>query len=372
MIRLAIFLYGANLACTSTLTTTKGPAADKIFKTTANARGEERIVNTGLRKSLITLLLLLPFSVHGSVISSLLVFGDSLSDSGNAGILTGGVTTPTPISGNTFIPDFPYDRGLLPPALSNGPIWIEQFAAELGLPLTPSLAGGNDFAVGGSRMGSAGGNPFTSVSDSVAAFVMASDVTAGEDLPSDALYVIWGGGNDARDALFASPGPIIDAYVVGLLASIDALIAEGAQKFLIPNVPDIGKTPAVEAFGAEAAAGATALVGTFNAAAAPGLAARDGIAGVNIIEFDVFSLIGAAATFPSAFGLTNSDDACAASAACIAAPEGHLFWDGIHPTTKGHSLLAQGALRLVPEPGTTVLFASGLVLLALRRNFRAQ
>ena len=165
-------------------------------------------MNTSLRKSLITLLLLLPFSVHGSVISSLLVFGDSLSDNGNAGILTGGATTPTPISGNTFIPSLPYDRGLLPPAFSNGPIWIEQFAADLGLALTPSLAGGNNFAVGGSRMGSAGGNPFTSVSDSVAAFVAANDVTAGEDLPSDALYVIWGGGNDARDALFAPPGPI--------------------------------------------------------------------------------------------------------------------------------------------------------------------
>jgi cholinesterase len=49
----------------------------------------------------------------------LLVFGDSLSDMGNAG------------------------------RFSNGPVWVEQLAEMLKLPLTASERGGQNFAVGG-------------------------------------------------------------------------------------------------------------------------------------------------------------------------------------------------------------------------------
>src|SRR5215217_7794985 len=50
------------------------------------------------------------------------VFGDSLSDAGNAGRFT------------------------------NGPVWVEYLAQKLGLPLNPARAGGTNFAVGGARL----------------------------------------------------------------------------------------------------------------------------------------------------------------------------------------------------------------------------
>jgi phospholipase/lecithinase/hemolysin len=51
----------------------------------------------------------------------IVVFGDSLSDTGNAG------------------------------RFSNGPVWVEQLAARLEVALRPAQAGGLNFAVGGAR-----------------------------------------------------------------------------------------------------------------------------------------------------------------------------------------------------------------------------
>jgi cholinesterase len=59
---------------------------------------------------------------EGHTFDHLVVFGDSLSDMGNAG------------------------------RFSNGPVWVEQLAEMLKLPLTASERGGQNFAVGGARV----------------------------------------------------------------------------------------------------------------------------------------------------------------------------------------------------------------------------
>jgi phospholipase/lecithinase/hemolysin len=71
----------------------------------------------------------------GAAISSLFVFGDSLADAGNNPVVFDSLARPdmprtaTPIPDPSFIPTFPYasDR------YSNGPVWVEQLAASLGL-----------------------------------------------------------------------------------------------------------------------------------------------------------------------------------------------------------------------------------------------
>src|SRR6516165_7101387 len=68
-------------------------------------------------------------------ITQIVVFGDSLSDVGNTFAAKG--ITPAP-----------YFQG----HYSNGPIWVEQLAARLGLPAPlPALLGGTDFAFGGAE-----------------------------------------------------------------------------------------------------------------------------------------------------------------------------------------------------------------------------
>src|SRR6516164_3574154 len=72
-----------------------------------------------------------------SVYSNLIVFGDSISDTGNGFLFTGGVATAPPYFDGHF---------------SNGPMWVEVLADRLGLPApAPSLGGGTNYAFGGAE-----------------------------------------------------------------------------------------------------------------------------------------------------------------------------------------------------------------------------
>ena len=69
---------------------------------------------------------------HVTVAGEIYVFGDSLSDTGNLFLLTGGT------SGDVFTTDPDKSPRLPTPPFydgraSNGPVWIEQFAAQLGV-----------------------------------------------------------------------------------------------------------------------------------------------------------------------------------------------------------------------------------------------
>ena len=76
--------------------------------------------------------------------STIILFGDSLSDTGNVFHATSAVpgTAAIPISP-------PYFRG----RFANGPMWIEELANALGLQIAPSLDGGTNFAFGGALTG---------------------------------------------------------------------------------------------------------------------------------------------------------------------------------------------------------------------------
>jgi outer membrane lipase/esterase len=66
-------------------------------------------------------------------IDAIYAFGDSLTDAGNVYSAVGIPASP------------PYYNG----EFSNGPVWVQDLAAGLGLPaLTPSLLGGTDYAYG--------------------------------------------------------------------------------------------------------------------------------------------------------------------------------------------------------------------------------
>jgi phospholipase/lecithinase/hemolysin len=315
--------------------------------------------------------LALPFSYF-------FVFGDSLSDTGNAALavdagaglptIPPGSRAPVPIPDPLYVPDRPYrsDR------LSNGPVWAEQLATDLGLGALPSLAGGTSFAFGGSRM-----EP--DVKNQVSSLITAS----GGVVPDGGLYAVWGGSNDARDAIDAVVGaggdpaaaaPFISAYESALDASVAALANAGAKTILVPNLGNIGLTPAIlfaETIAPGSAAQARMLTMAFNDAWSMTLSDLAASLGptVDLIELDVFGLLNDVALNPGLYGLTNSTDACAFDLVCIAAPEGHLFWDGVHPTAAGHAIIADFALRaVVPGPGTPALLAGGLVLVRFVRR----
>ena len=127
--------------------------------------------------------------------SSLYVFGDSLSDSGNNAVVLAPNVTPVPIPGNSFIRTFPYASG----RYTDAEVWAQILASSLGLSAGPSLLGGTDYAFGGARTGPVTDLLPPSLEAQVAIFLSQHGGVA----PSDALYVVEGGGENARDALAA-------------------------------------------------------------------------------------------------------------------------------------------------------------------------
>lgn len=280
----------------------------------------------------------------------IVVFGDSLSDPGNAFAFVRESATPPDYTLDAFlVPDAPYARG--GHHLTNGATWIEQLARPLGLArnVRPAFLGANpyamNFAIATGRARDDGVNPNLAVQ--VGAFLQKTGGLA----PADALYVVQVGGNDVRDALFLAAGggnpvPLLQAAAASIAANIAALHAAGARHFLVWNVPDVGLTPALAILDAQipgAAAGATFLTQTFKALLAAALAPLLPLQGISLVPFDAFALISTIHANPAQFGLTNVTDACLTPNVppfTCNNPDEYLFWDGIHPTRAVHAIVA--------------------------------
>lgn len=286
------------------------------------------------------------------------VFGDSLSDPGNAFVLLKKLEVPPFPS---LIPDAPYARGA--GHFSNGPTWVEQLSwVENALPSAgPALALPgvfSNYAVGGARARATGSGSFD-LSIQVNSFLQDFHASA----PRDALYVVWLGGNDVRDALQAFAGgrpdiaaSILSQAVASIYTNLFTLYQSGARRFLIPNAPDIGLAPAVRLQGPSAQNLATYLASQFNLALEGMLQSLEATPGVRVVRLNVFTILDEIVANPAAQSLTDATDACiqlnTRTDAFCPRPDQYLFWDGIHPTVAGHRILArraQTALDAVQE-----------------------
>ena len=299
----------------------------------------------------------------GATISGIYIFGDSLSDPGNNAIRFGSdaaasppvnITLQSDITGNSFIPTFPYATNY---QYTNGNVWAYQFAESLGLPTAvagPVLGGGlgANYASAGAATGPLSNSQFVpSLLTQTATFV-ASLGAAGA--PVDALYVVAGGGNNARAAMTAIAGgadptatilATAGQFAADVGSIVDTLQANGAENIIVWDAPNLGLSPAITANGSAAASLATMLTKTMNAFLAARLASER-----NIRTFDLFGLITAVNATPGAYGFTNVSDAGGAIAGADLSQ--FLSWDGIHPTAAGHSVLAQSMYNFttsVPE-----------------------
>jgi phospholipase/lecithinase/hemolysin len=290
-------------------------------------------------------------------INSIVVLGDSISDPGNGFVFTKTSATPPDYSVNALlIPSAPYARG--GHHLTNGETWIEQLGRSLGLSrsVRPAFQGSNpfamNFAIGTARARNDGVNP--SLSLLVGAFLQKTGGVA----PADALYVIQVGGNDVRDALDAflsqqNPLPILEGAANAIATNIAVLHAAGARQFLVWNVPDLGLTPAADILASQipiAPLAATIVTQAFNNTLITNLTPVLGLPGIVVVPFDAFGLITSIAATPSQFGLTNVTDACITPDVppfSCKKPDQYLFWDGIHPTSAAHGIIAQVVAQLL-------------------------
>lgn len=279
-------------------------------------------------------------------------FGDSLSDPGNAFLLIRDVEVP-PFE---LIPDAPYARGGL--HFSNGRTWIEQLAGDLsvGVSAGPGLLKSpvfSNYAVGGARARATG--PFdlgTQVN-----FYLAE---AGGTASPTALYSVFAGSNDVRDALESLAVDPTGATAAGMLVAaltavrdnIVALAGAGARTFLVPNMPNFALVPAVRLQGPAAQAAGQWLSSSYNDGLEATLSALEGALPVTIVRLDVYTLVNQVVAMPGVYGLAEVERTCITPGvrrgAYCSRPDDYLFWDGIHPTRAGHAILAHGARAALP------------------------
>jgi phospholipase/lecithinase/hemolysin len=275
--------------------------------------------------------------------SAVYAFGDSLSDAGNISIGTlGNLPVAGVYSGGRF---------------SNGNVWVQDLAQNLGLPaVKPSLAGGTDYAYGGAETGATSvhaANP-TDLASQLGQFV------ASVPHPSPtALYTVWAGSNDVLDIANSTETPAqqqtsLQQAVTNETAFINGLVAHGAKNLVVMDVPDLGKTPYEMARPASDAT-STALAQTYNADLGAALQQIVASGAASIDYVNTFALLDTAIANPGAYGLTNvtqpvwtgnlTDTHSGALNATGAAQNGFLFFDDLHPTAAGHSLLASAVTQ---------------------------
>ncbi len=325
-------------------------------------------------------------AAYAAPYSSLYVFGDSLSDSGNVFTFTTAIDALDGVDNFPTIPAAPYVAG----RFSNGFNYADLLNQKLfgtSSGLTPSFAGGTNYAVGGAQTGMGNiidgllpGVPPSGMQAQLASYK--AKLGAGSASPNG-LYVVYGGPNDMLSMLSAAQADPLNAITIknqaiqtavdnlhGILTDLSAV---GAQHFLIPNLPDLGATPRLNGDPIASSFAHLASV-EFNDKLAAMLTTFDAQhAGDDVHSADVFSAFNDVLANPAKFGFTNIDTACfpgtpfaAQSGSACADPEHYVFWDDIHPTAHTNQIMADLAFAAaVPEAQEWVMLACGLLLLSV-------
>ncbi len=324
-----------------------------------------------------------PASANPSAYSSIVAFGDSLSDNGNFAAISN-----TASGGLVTFPSLPF--AYAPGRFSNGPVAVEYLANALGLGLF-------DYAVGGAKTGPAvmpgvsdnyvdesGGtallglpaNTFngTSVTKQVDKYL----ASTGGSADGNALYFIWAGPNDYFSLADQAATQELAAAYVGnaithLQTSVTNLYNAGAHNFLIPNMPNLGATPLSLSLGLDFVTAATEISIAHNASLAALLSGLDAsLTGARFFTTDIFQLTTDVGDNPGNFGFANATDECRLNAACTDSSK-YVYWDDVHVTTAAHAAVAgafAAALAPVPEAQTWAMLLAGLALLGLARRVR--
>ncbi len=298
----------------------------------------------------IAVVLATPLTAEAFSFSNMYVFGDSLVDAGRLYTLTGGTYPLSP----------PYFNG----RFSNGPVWVETLASQLGLPANPFT----NFALGGSSSGLTNAVVPNPLLPGVLAQVGLFTQNGTQAIDPNGLYIVSGGSNDFLFAGQTDP----TVPVNNLTTALSLLATAGAKTILVANLPNLGVLPA--ALGTPAAPVLSAWSQQTNQGLAASLnGLKPLFPEVNFLLFDQYALLNQAIAFPGSFGLTNVTHPCLGNNTICSNPDQYLFWDEYHPTRVAHQALATAALNTlqttVPEPVSTVgVLAVGVVGALLQRH----
>jgi len=293
--------------------------------------------------------------------SRVIVFGDSLSDTGNVRVRTnersGGVVDYPSHTFNFSNGRFTNDNQTDPSSALYAGVWHEQLAQTfLSLPAaTHSLGGGLNYAFGGGTTNDgtheevAVSTPLGDVSITVDDMgKQMDDYLATHTVDSSALYVVWGGGNDLRND--DSSGNV-SATAARATALAGRLANAGAQYIMVPNVPPLGDIPRY--------LNDPARVTSLNVASAnyrqelnadlDALLASLAPQGImpTIYRPDAWTNTIRIFSDGARYGFFNT---YAPSQGANVNPDLFLFWDDVHPSTSGHYQIAKAAFDTITVP----------------------
>ena len=305
-------------------------------------------------------------NVQAQKFNSIVVFGDSLSDTGNIAQLYG---LPAGTSFTTN-PD---------------PVWAEIVARTFGASITNSLAGGTNYAWGGTCVNPSGPceNPVPTTGQQINQHI------SGGNADQDTLYMIWGGVNDIS-AVARNNSSDPQGALAGVLEAAGAYVGQirdlqdaGARYVVVLNLPDTGKTINAQRAGAGAAAGLSALTSAYNEALDTGISSQEH----GIVPVNIFALMDEIIEDPGNYGFTNADGiACTPGSnperpnggleSLVCGPtdsgylsppdtdENYLFADGSHPSGDVHAAVASTVISTFTAPVYVSLGGEGGVEVA--------
>jgi outer membrane lipase/esterase len=290
--------------------------------------------------------------------TSITVFGDSLVDAGNLYIADGG-TRPEP------------EKGYFEHRFSNGYDYPDLLSLQLfGVPTTPSLAGGSNYAFGGARVVDTGDG----LPDLQAQLGMFE--ASGPGIDPNGLYIFNFGGNDVFAArgefganaigTYTDTSTYLQAAADQYVAGVQDLINLGARNILMTDFPLFGEPLTVEANGYLATALANLTIPS----------------DTSFFFYSLSDFNRRALLEPASLGLpqlqvaTNCVDDGAQASGCA----GYFSFDGVHATAvvqaagakELDSLFGLTAAQAVPEPVTWAMMCIGFGAIGATMRYRGR
>jgi phospholipase/lecithinase/hemolysin len=312
----------------------------------------------------------------------LIVFGDSLSDTGNILVASFGAFPPPVYADGRFTDGI---------GISDELVWVEYLADLLELDRPAARLSGEspptNYAFGGAVTGGTpavfepalnpspgspvqGGAPLDDQIDLFLQDLQTQSVPPGSCglNPQEALVVMWIGSNDV---LLLNQDKFKDS-LESIRASISTLITNaGTTRFLVANMPDVSKTPAYidydSYFISEEVLNVSPKelrkrVDKFNLKldkTLDKLEAKN--PNVTIYRFDAFSLLNDIIANPEDYNLNSATDIPLLNEESLfldndpepsfnpGASWASLFWDGVHPSSRVHKIFADEACLVLNE-----------------------
>jgi len=268
--------------------------------------------------------------------SSLYIFGDSLSDVGNANIAAAGL-----------VPDVNYYQG----RFSDGLLYADILAAELNTPMKPSREYGSNYAFAGMK------------SKAISAQVFNYQENVDGQADATAVFIVWGGANDLLGLVQEeNTAEDIDEAVDHIKNAIVNLSSIGAINIIVPNQVNLARLPRTiqsetQIPGITAAAESLSI--QFNTALNNMLIALSTEDDISTIPIDTFSLFEDIIANPNNYDFDNVTEPCyvkdefsiklTGDETICDNPARYLFWDSIHPSTATHVILSQQILVKINE-----------------------